>query len=251
MGVADGRHKMSEHREVQLAHRFFAPWTVLRQLAQGRSLSRTLLNLSLRTIEVRGRILDLGAKSTTGSYYSYLQVDDGVDVTFTDLSDASGVTRVDVEDVFPFEANTFDVVLAMHLFEHVYQYRKAPPEIARILKPGGQLIVAVPFLQEYHADPGDYVRLTHTALVRWGEEAGLRCESIEALGEGFTTFALTKLVYQVLPRFLRPFFACVAYLVGTVVDRVVALRPRVGGLSVPQRFALEFVAIFRKPGEPQ
>ena len=230
-----------------LTHRFQAPWRVLPQLWRGKSLSRTLVNLALREHEIGGQVLDLGAKSTAGSYYSHLRVREGTQVTFTDLTEGPGVVRVDVEDTFPFEAASFDAVLAMHLFEHVYRYRVAPAEIARILRPGGRLIVAMPFLQEYHADPDDYVRLTHTALARWGEEGGLRCTGIEAIGEGLATFAATKLVYQALPAFMRPLFACVAYLLVTGIDRLVALRPRVAGLTVPQRFALEFVATFQKP----
>jgi SAM-dependent methyltransferase len=240
---------MTQPTSVPLGHRFYPPWSVLVQLWRGKTLSRSLVNLSLRSRHVGGRVLDLGAKSTAGSYYSYLSLREGTEVTFTDLVEGPGVVRVNVEETFPFENGSFDAVLAMHLFEHVYQYRKAPAEIARVLKPGGELIVAMPFLQEYHADPDDYVRLTHTALARWGEEGGLRCVSIEAIGEGLTTHLLTKLVYQVLPGFLRPLFACVAYIFGTLVDRVVALRPRVNGLSVPQRFALEYVATFHKARE--
>jgi SAM-dependent methyltransferase len=242
--------QVSARQPVALTHRFFAPWRVLPQLARGKSLSRTLLNLSLRSRSIGGQVLDLGAKSRTGSYYSHLSVRDGAQITFTDLAGGPGIERVDVEQAFPFDSASFDVVLAMHLFEHVYHYRNAPAEIARILKPGGELIVAVPFLQEYHADPDDYVRLTQTALVRWGEDAGLRCTYLEALGEGLLTFALTKFVYQALPAILRPVFACLAYLVATPFDRLVALRPRVKELSVPQRFALEFVAVFIKDPRP-
>jgi hypothetical protein len=37
------------------------------------------------------------------------------------------------------------------------------------------------------------------------------------------------------------------YLLATPLDRLIALRPRIDGRSVPERFALEFFAVFEKP----
>ncbi len=49
----------------------------------------------------------------------------------------------DAESI-PFEDNTFDVIITSHTFEHIKNDTKAFQECARILKPGGELIIFVP-----------------------------------------------------------------------------------------------------------
>jgi hypothetical protein len=75
----------------------------------------------------------------------------------------------------------------------------------------------------------------------------LECERIEAFGEGLLTAAFTKLARQVLPKPLRPLGAAVFYLSCMPIDRLVALRRIVDARTLPQRFALGFVATFLKP----
>jgi SAM-dependent methyltransferase len=51
---------------------------------------------------------------------------------------------LDVEDAFPFEDATFDVVVAGELFEHLAQPKLAVAEAHRVLVPGGRLVGSVP-----------------------------------------------------------------------------------------------------------
>ncbi|OGU64570.1 MAG: hypothetical protein A2W30_05645 [Ignavibacteria bacterium RBG_16_36_9] len=44
---------------------------------------------------------------------------------------------------------------------------KAIAEIWRILRPGGEIYVEVPFLQPYHSSPDDYYRTTQEGLKFW------------------------------------------------------------------------------------
>jgi hypothetical protein len=46
-------------------------------------------------------------------------------------------------------------------------------ELARTLKPGGFLVVGVPYLQPYHLSPTDFRRYTRDGLVELGELHGL------------------------------------------------------------------------------
>ncbi len=54
------------------------------------------------------------------------------------------VARVDLLDM-PFEDQSFDVVIANHVLEHVADDRRAVAEIRRVLRPGGHAILQTPF----------------------------------------------------------------------------------------------------------
>jgi SAM-dependent methyltransferase len=230
-----------------LIHRFRSPFAVTYRLLAGNSLVRALFNLSLKGHEIRGDVLDLGSKSPAASYFAFLQTAPGTRVVFTDIHPNSGLVTLDVEERFNVPSESYDTVLAFHLFEHVFHFQRAPAEVFRVLRPGGRILVSVPFLHEYHADPGDYVRLTDTGLKRLWESVGFRCTHMEAIGEGLLTSAFTKIATQIFPRVLRTTATVLAYLVSTPLDRLIALRPRIDGRSVPERFALEFLGVFEKP----
>jgi SAM-dependent methyltransferase len=67
----------------------------------------------------------------------------------------------------------------MNVLEHVFDTRTFLNELVKLIKPGGKLIVAVPFLLKEHQAPFDFVRFTQFSLRRWGEECGLEVESLE------------------------------------------------------------------------
>lgn len=73
----------------------------------------------------------------------------------------------------PIKSATYDLVLFCQTLEHVWDFKRAILECARILKPGGWLVLDVPFIYEYHESPDDYWRISHTALTRLCNEAGL------------------------------------------------------------------------------
>ena len=61
----------------------------------------------------------------------------------------------------PFEARTFDGVVAQAVLEHVADPERAVDEIWRVLKPGGLVYSETPFLQQVHAGAYDFTRYTH------------------------------------------------------------------------------------------
>jgi SAM-dependent methyltransferase len=228
-------------------HRFESPNRVLGELLRGYSLTRSLLHLALERHELRGRVLDLGSKTTEATYYGYLRKAAGCEFTFSDLLPRPGVVAADIEQPLPFEAESFDTVLAFNLYEHVFRLDSAPREIFRVLRPNGRLLLSVPFLHEYHADPDDFHRLTDSALRRMHEQHGFRTQSVTAIGEGLLTLAGSKLPSLVLPPRVRPAAAAGMYLCATAFDRLLSLRPAVTGRSPATRFALAFLAVFEKP----
>jgi len=61
-------------------------------------------------------------------------------------------------------SGSFDVVMALNVFEHLLGPFEAAKEMTRIVADGGLLVVMVPFAQRYHAYPIDTLRYTHTML---------------------------------------------------------------------------------------
>lgn len=228
-------------------HRFENPFRVMQELLRGRSLTRSLFNLTIEHYEMQGEVLDLGSKNGASSYLSHIKRSDNCNITFTDLMPGPGVTPVDVEKPFPFPDASFDTVLSFHLIEHVYNFWKMPKEIHRVLKPGGCLIVAVPFIHEYHGDPGDYWRMSDVAVCRLFESAGLSVKSVELVGEGIVTFALTKVFGLLLPRIFKPYGMVAGYIIATGLDRLVNfVRGSTNNRCVAERFALDVVCHFEK-----
>lgn len=69
---------------------------------------------------------------------------------------ASDVVKIDILAI-PYETESFDLVIANHVLEHVTDDLQAVAEIHRVLKPGGYAILQTPYsLKPHHtwSDPG-------------------------------------------------------------------------------------------------
>lgn len=82
-----------------------------------------------------------------------------------------------------------DAVFCTEVLEHVAQPDVVLNESGRILKPGGLLLLSIPFLYPIHADPYDYQRLTPYQLARYLSMAGFENTKIKAQGYYFTVLA--------------------------------------------------------------
>ncbi len=82
----------------------------------------------------------------------------------------------------PFRTGSVDTLLSTEVLEHVPKPRALVTEMARVLKPGGKLLLTVPFIQPLHELPSDYFRFTPSSLREFAESSGLEVESIEPRG---------------------------------------------------------------------
>ncbi len=72
----------------------------------------------------------------------------------------------------PLENENVDGIFCIAVLEHVKNPIRAMEEMHRVLKPGGKILIYVPFLYYYHAHEGyygDYWRFTHDTLVGFAE----------------------------------------------------------------------------------
>ena len=102
-----------------------------------------------------GFILDCGA-GRRDEYYENIVNFEIVDYDTTDI--------VGVGENLPFKDSSFDAVISLSVLEHVKDPFLCAKEISRVLKPGGELICSVPFLQPFHGYPHHYYNMTFMGL---------------------------------------------------------------------------------------
>jgi SAM-dependent methyltransferase len=91
---------------------------------------------------------------------------------------------------FPFESDSFDSLVSFEVMEHVDDIEVFFSEIVRVLKPGGKMIVSVPFCWMEHEKPHDYRRYTKIGLERYLEKKGFEVElSRKTTGALYSTLA--------------------------------------------------------------
>lgn len=92
----------------------------------------------------------------------------------------------------PFRSGGFDTALCLEILEHVPDPDRVVEEIARALRPGGTLLLTVPFIAPMHAMPYDFYRYTRHGIVAVVEGAGFEVVSCEPRGNyALATGALT------------------------------------------------------------
>jgi SAM-dependent methyltransferase len=94
----------------------------------------------------------------------------------------------------PLQDGVVDTILMLEVLEHLRTPVCAIAEVARVLKPGGVLLLTVPFLYPVHDAPHDYQRPTCYGLLRDLERAGLIVEPpTPTLGSAETAALLCNL----------------------------------------------------------
>ena len=84
--------------------------------------------------------------------------------------------RVDVHGdgvALPFKDAVFDTVLCNEVLEHVPEPARLMAEVARVLKPGGVLLLTTPQTWGLHMEPYDFYRYTKYGLRYLAEKSGL------------------------------------------------------------------------------
>ncbi len=134
----------------------------LRAVASG-----TLLDVGSGTMPFRSQVGDLVEK------YHSLDIERRVpDVDFV----------ADITQMEPVGSGTYDLVLCSQVLEHIAQPDKAIREVMRVLRPGGRLVLTVPFLSRLHEEPFDYFRFTEYGLRVLLENAGFRVTEVVPAG---------------------------------------------------------------------
>jgi SAM-dependent methyltransferase len=133
----------------------------------------------------RGRLLDLGCGERP--YSGDLPA--GVRAVAVDVpAPASAADVWSLADALPFASGAFDTVLCTQVLEHVPDPAALLGEAARVLRPGGRLVLSAPQAWFLHEEPHDYFRFTRFGLGALCRRAGLEPLEIRSQG-GFFAMA--------------------------------------------------------------
>jgi SAM-dependent methyltransferase len=150
----------------------------------------------LSRIQAGMRVLEVGPDrfpSTLLSRLSFLRGEShGVVWETLDMANRQGVTYVGTDEYsFPIPDNSFDVVLAVQVLEHVRKVWRWVPEVGRVVKPGGFAAFIAPISWPYHEAPVDCWRIYPEGMRALCEESGLQCET--AITESLEQAQFTEL----------------------------------------------------------
>jgi SAM-dependent methyltransferase len=129
---------------------------------------------------VAGRMLDLGCGRVPfyGAYRDFVTTCTCVDWNAGDHVDI----ECDLSAPLPLADGAYDTILLSDVLEHIPDPELLWREIARVIAPGGKVIVNVPFIYSIHEQPHDYYRYTCYALERFVKVNSLRMVELTTTG---------------------------------------------------------------------
>ena len=134
-------------------------------------------------LPAQARVLDAGAGEAQYASlfrsFNYVAVDLGIGDTGWEYDALDAIAAL---ECLPFADNTFDAALNIVTLEHVREPKAVVAEIARVLKPGGRLLLVTPFEWEEHQQPHDYYRYTQYGLRYLVESTGMSVDAITSAG---------------------------------------------------------------------
>ncbi|MEP6598403.1 MAG: class I SAM-dependent methyltransferase [Actinomycetota bacterium] len=210
--------------------------------------------LASRETDLRGTLLDLGAGNQPFRSWYGSRV---TRVVAVDVAPAAGLDVLTLAAPLPFRDAVFDTILCTSVLEHVDNPECAVDEMSRVLRPGGRLLITVPFLYPTHEAPYDYWRTTHHGLASVLRRHGFLVDDLSAQGGPFLLmghFGILGVVgaLRVLSRALGPLGRLfdnrlLAALIAAPQELIrVRVSTRLSALS--KAASLGYMAAARKPG---
>jgi SAM-dependent methyltransferase len=147
-------------------------------------------------ISTNEKWLDVGCGTRPYEQHFPLETYVGVDVETSgrDLEMKSADYFYD-GNILPFASGTFDGVISTQVLEHVPNPRALLNEINRVIKPGGGLVLSIPFMWQEHEEPFDFSRFTSFGMTELLNQNGFNIVSIEKDVGALESLAVVLNVY--------------------------------------------------------
>jgi len=187
------------------------------------------------------RVLDAGAGE--GNYRDRFQAHRycGLDLGVGDGEwDYSKLDVLGDLSLLPFRDGAFEATLNVVTLEHVKEPARVIEELARILEPGGRLLIIAPHEWEEHQQPHDYFRYTRYGLRYLLERAGFHHIQVEPVGGFFRL--LSRRLWNALQFFPGP----LALVAALFFAPPALLLPLLDPLDKKRNFTLGYICSARK-----
>lgn len=149
----------------------------------------------------------------------------------------------------PLADRTFDVVFCTEVLEHVPDTYTAFQELARLVKPGGVVIITTPFAYPLHEEPYDYVRLTPYQISACAVYSGLGIKELNISGNEIEVLATiwSNMWFRMTP--------CGGNFIKRIWNRMMCVSSNLLALAgnsileplLPQKYYLSVLCILTKP----
>jgi len=175
---------------------FFHPYYIIRR--------NLFLAIKEEATDVQGSLLDFGCgqkpyEKLFPNVTSYIGVD--IEVSGHNHQNSNIDVYYDGKKL-PFEDNTFDIVLASEVLEHVPNIIEILSEISRVLKPDGKLIITLPFFWGEHEEPFDFIRFTKFGITNSLSRAGFTKIQVARIGRNIESIfqILSAHILELVPK---------------------------------------------------
>lgn len=155
---------------------FFNPFYIIR--------TRLYRGIKKHAHYMKGDLLDFGCGSKP--YRAIITVDKYIGLDYeTEVSQRNPLLAADAfydGKTIPFADKTFDSVFSSEVLEHVFNPDEILPEINRVMKPGGHMLLTCPFFWPEHEQPYDFARYSSFGLKHLLEKNGFEVVQYEKTG---------------------------------------------------------------------
>jgi SAM-dependent methyltransferase len=148
------------------------------------------------TDSYKGSLYDLGCGEMPYKDWLLNFVDNYIGVDWgSTLHELKADILADLNEPLPIDSEVADTVISISVMEHLREPQLFLNESNRILKPGGAIILQVPFMWQVHEAPYDYYRYTRYGLQYMFEKAGFT-DILVYPQTGFWVMWVIKFNYQ-------------------------------------------------------
>ena len=160
-------------------------------------------NIRKYAVNIKGSVLDFGCGSKPyESLFINCSKYTGVEIKVSgpnyEVDKFGKKSKVDYfynGKTLPFKNNTFDAVVSFEVFEHIFNIDEITKEIKRVLKPGGKLLVSMPFAWNEHEQPYDFARYTSFGIKHILKKQNFEIKSIEKTTTYFLAVMQMLIIY--------------------------------------------------------
>lgn len=184
------------------------------------------------------RALDLGCGAAP--YHDLLASKASIVIDYDQRPSSQGRCVAGSADLLPFPSHSFGLILCTQVLEHVPRPALVLGEAARVLEPGGIIVVSVPQMVAVHEEPHDYFRYTRYGISRLLVDAGFSLLSVDSIG-GFWAMLAQQLEFHLLWRdFRRPVLRATLVALGRLVLSALA---SLDAAATDHAYSLNLVAV--------